>query len=223
MGRREVAVRRALIPLAITLILASVTCSGDESEATDPEPAAAEEQQIASTEVTVAEETEPPDTETTVADESDAPDVDVIVAVEFDGVACMITESDPSYVAADDEGLDLLTASPGATFTFLVTNTSGVDLTGLANRFDPSLSPSEAMALIDDLAVDDGAMYDEPDFIAGPAAKNLNVAALTINENQLLYHYTLQPGLNTTIVHTQDGIWPCRTGEAEISLVNVAS
>ena len=60
------------------------------------------------------------------------------------------------------------------------------------------------MSLTQGLAVDDGTLYEMPEFIAGPAARNLNAAMLTVDENQLQYHYTLQPGLNTTM--------NCRTG-----------
>ena len=142
----------------------------------------------------------------------------------FDGSTCIITASDPGYVAADEEGVDLLAAAPDASLAFILTNTSGMDITGLVNRYDPALSVEGVLAAedaFDGPYDEDGTLYDKPDFIVGAAMVNFSAKKLSLDENQLQYHYTLQPGLSTTIVHTSDGIWGCDTSPEGFSLIDV--
>ena len=145
----------------------------------------------------------------------------------FDGNTCTITASDPGYEPADEEIVDLLAAASDARLTFLVTNTSGMDITGLVNRYDPALSVEEAVAAHEAFAeafdTQDGAMYPKPDFIVGEAWTDFSAERLSLDENQLQYHYTLQPGLSTTLVHTSDGIWICDTSADVLSLIDAPS
>ena len=147
------------------------------------------------------------------------------VGAVFDGNTCSIAEADPGYVPAAEGGMDLLAAAPDASLTFVVTNTSGEELRGLVNRYDPSLSPTEALALHEafrEMHGDvEGTMFDKPDFITAPAMSDFGAEQLALDENQLQYHYTLQPGLSTTLVYTNDGIWSCNTSSETLSLIDV--
>lgn len=151
----------------------------------------------------------------------DAPASDASIEALFDGNVCSITASDPGYVPAEVESVDLLVAAPGASLTFVVTNTSGTNLTGLVNRFDPALSAAQVLTELEALGAEDGTMYPEPEFTAGPAATDVGAEQLSLDEDQLQYHYTLQPGLSVAIVYTNDGIWPCDTSPEVISLIEV--
>ena len=143
------------------------------------------------------------------------------VGAVFDGNTCSIAEADPGYVPADEEGMDLLAAAPDASLTFVVTNTSGEELRGLVNRYDPSISPTEALALYEALGDVDGTMFDKPYWVTEPAMSDFGAEQLSLDENQLQYHYTLQPGLSAPIVYTSDGIWLCSTSSGTLSLIDV--
>jgi len=64
-------------------------------------------------------------------------------------------------------------------------------------------------------------MFDKPDFITEPAMSDFGAEQLSLDENQLQYHYTLQPGLSAPIVYTSDGIWLCSTSSGTLSLIDV--
>ena len=102
-------------------------------------------------------------------DSSDTLAAEASIEALFDGTTCSITTSDPGYEPADKEGVELFAAAPDASLAFIVTNTSGMDVTGLVNRFDPALSVEEAAAADDAymeaVGFEDGTMVPKPDYM----------------------------------------------------------
>ena len=146
---------------------------------------------------------------------------EVLVVVEFDGTTCRITEADPGFVATGDD-IDVLAAAPDAEMALVVTNTSDVDVTGLVNRYDPSLSPEEALAMERGLVESGWTIRNEPPgFMVGPAFTDFSAESLDTDENQLQYHYVLAPGVNKVLVYSQYDAWYCETSPPMFSVVEV--
>ena len=152
---------------------------------------------------------------------SDELATEVFVAADFDATACRIIESNPAYAITETGDIDLLTAAPDAAMTFVVTNRSNVDITGLVNRYDPTLTPQEALSMERALEESGRTMNEPPGFIVGPAFTDFAAEARSIGDNQIQSHYRLQPGLSVTLVYSQFDAWYCHTSAPTLSLIEV--